>query len=440
MSTPVTLLLVVVLLAANGFFVAAEFALVKSRVFRIQAKADAGSGPARRTLVIMQNLEAYLAACQLGITMASLGLGWIGEPFVAGLIGPLLAPLELPEATIHQISFLTGFLIFSSLHIVIGEQVPKSFAIRQAETVSLWIAYPLHFCYVLVYPLNWLLDRASRGILSLFGVREATHADVLTAGELKGLVATSRAAGWIGNVKGEMLQNLLSFGRQAVSGIMIAWPEVVTLDIDDDHARNAAIVLDTQHSRYPVVRRSDDSVVGILLTKDIFGAMLSGKPSPWENLRQHLREPLLIPETVGLSRVMEQMRQRRMHMAIIVDEYGQMSGVVTLEDLLEEITGEIRDETDTGEEVHFIREIAEGRWEADGLAPLANVEKMIGSRLEHEPETNTLSGLFMDSLDRLPEEGDVLEVSGFRLNVLSVDQRRAGHVGIERLTDTNTDA
>jgi CBS domain containing-hemolysin-like protein len=436
MSTPVTLLLVVVLLTANGFFVAAEFALVKSRVFRIQAKADEGSGSARLTLTIMQNLEAYLAACQLGITMASLGLGWIGEPFVAGLIGPLLASLELPDVTIHQVSFLTGFLIFSSLHIVVGEQVPKSFAIRQAETVSLWIAYPLHVCYLVVYPLNWLLDRASRGILSMFGVSEATHAEVLTADEIKGLVATSRAAGRIGNVRGEMLHNLLGFGRQPVSGIMIAWPEVVTLDIDDNGARNAAIVLETEHSRYPVIRRSDDSVVGILLTKDIFGAMLSGQPSPWDNLRQYLREPLLIPETVGLSRVMEQMRLRRMHMAIIVDEYGQMSGVVTLEDLLEEITGDIEDETDTAEDVHHIQEISAGRWEADGLTPLTDVEKMIGAPLEHQTETNTLSGIFMDSLDRLPVKGDVLEVSGFRLTVLSVDQRRAGHVGIEKLPDT----
>ncbi len=433
MSIPVTLLLAIVLLAANGFFVAAEFALVKARVFRIQAQADDGSRSARLTLAIMQKLEPYLAACQLGITMASLGLGWIGEPFVAALIGPLLAPLVLPAATIHQISFLTGFLIFSSLHIVIGEQVPKSFAIRQAETVSLWIAYPLHGWYLLVFPLNWLLDRASRGILAMFGVKEGTHGDVLTANELKGLVATSRAAGRIGNAKGEMLHNLLGFGRQAVSGIMIAWPDVVTLDIDDDGVRNAAIVLETEHSRYPVIRRSDDSVVGILLTKDIFGGMLSGQPSPWDNLRQYLREPLLIPETVGLSRVMEQMRQRRLHMAIIVDEYGQMSGVVTLEDLLEEITGDIEDETDTAEDAHHIREISAGRWEADGLTPLADVEKMIESPLEHEPETNTLSGIFMDVLDRLPVEGDVLEVSGFRLKVLSVDQRRAGHVAIEKL-------
>ncbi len=180
------------------------------------------------------------------------------------------------------------------------------------------------------------------------------------------------------------------------------------------------------------MRRSDDSVVGVLLTKDIFGAMLSAEPAPWENLRQHLRDPLLVPESVDLSRVMEQMRRRRMHMAMIVDEYGQMSGVVTLEDLLEENTGEIQDETDTAEEVHYIRELAEGRWEADGLTPLANVERMIGSQLEHDAETNTLTGMFMDRLDRLPLVGDTLEVSGFRLSVLSVDQRRAGRVGIDK--------
>ncbi|MEZ5565242.1 MAG: hemolysin family protein [Gammaproteobacteria bacterium] len=433
MSTAYTLSLVIVLLAANGFFVAAEFALVKARLFRIQTRAKEGSRSAHRTLAILDNLEAYLAACQLGITMASLGLGWIGEPFVAGLIGPLLATLDLSEAAIHQVSFLTGFLIFSSLHIVIGEQVPKSFAIRQADTVSLWIAYPLHFCYVVVYPLNWLLDRASRGILSLFGVGEATHADVLTVGEIKGLVATSRAAGRISSIKSEMLQNLLGFGRQPVSAVMIARPDVVTLDITDDAATNMAIVRESEHSRYPLIRRSDDSIHGVLLTKDIFGAMLAGSQSPWDNLVQFAREPLVVPANIGVSRVMEQMRQRRMHIAIVVDEYGQMVGVVSLEDLLEEITGEIRDETDTTEGAHGIRVVKEGHWVADGLAPIADVERAIRTSLEHDPDTHTLSGLFMSSLARLPIKGDVLEVSGHQLTVLSVDRRRVGYVGIERL-------
>ncbi len=441
MSTAYTLSLVVLLLAANAFFVAAEFALVKARLFRVRAQADDGSRRARLTLVIMGHLEAYLAACQLGITMASLGLGWIGEPFVAGLIGPLLTSMDLPEATIHQVSFLTGFLLFSSLHIVVGEQVPKSFAIRQADSVSLWIAYPLHACYLLVYPLNWLLDRASRGLLRLLGVSEPTHEDVLTAGEIKGLVATSRAAGRISSTKGEMLQNLLSFGRQPVSAIMIARPDVVTLDITDDAAINMAIVRESEHSRYPLVRRSDDSIHGVLLTKDIFGAMLNGAVAPWANLLQFAREPLVVPVNVGVSRVMEQMRQRRMHLAIVVDEYGQMAGVVSLEDLLEEITGEIRDETDTTEGAHGIRKIEEGHWEVDGLAPIPDIERVIEAPLEHDADTHTLSGLFMNTLVRLPVKGDTLEVSGYRLTVLSVERRRVGYVCIERLpTDDNLPA
>lgn len=433
MSTVYTLSLVVLLLATNAFFVVAEFALVRTRLFRVRAQADEGSRRARLTLAIMGHLEAYLAACQLGITMASLGLGWIGEPFVAGLLGPLLSTMDLPEASIHQVSFLTGFLLFSSLHIVVGEQVPKSFAIRQADSMALWIAYPLHACYLLVYPLNWLLDRASRGILRLCGVSEPTHEDVLTAGEIKGLVATSRAAGRISSVKGEMLQNLLGFGRQPVSAVMIARPDVVALDITDDAATNMAIVRDSEHSRYPLVRRSDDSIHGVLLTKDIFAAMLDGAPSPWSNLVQFAREPLVVPDNVGVSRVMEQMRQRRMHLAIVVDEYGQMVGVVSLEDLLEEITGEIRDETDTTAEAHEIRKPREGYWEADGLAPIADVERAIGTTLEHDADTHTLSGLFMNTLARLPVKGDTLEVSGCRLTVLSIERRRVGYVGIEWL-------
>lgn len=171
MDTTSSFFAIVLLLAANGFFVAAEFALVKARSFRIESAAAAGSSAAQLTLRIQGNLEAYLAACQLGITMASLGLGWVGEPAVAALLEPLFHSMGMPEQVLHTAAFVTGFLIFSSLHIVIGEQVPKTFAIRQAEPVSIWVAYPLHFSYILVWPLNYLLNKASGSILSLFGGR-----------------------------------------------------------------------------------------------------------------------------------------------------------------------------------------------------------------------------------------------------------------------------
>ncbi|MBT8129656.1 MAG: DUF21 domain-containing protein, partial [Gammaproteobacteria bacterium] len=180
MDTTSSVIVIIILLAANGFFVAAEFALVKARGFRIEALAAEGSAAARLTVRIQTNLEAYLAACQLGITMASLGLGWVGEPAVAALLEPLFHSLGMPDRILHTTAFIAGFLMFSSLHIVVGEQVPKTLAIRKAEPVSLWVAYPLHFSYLAVFPLNWMLNKASSMILGLLNVQEATHADVLS--------------------------------------------------------------------------------------------------------------------------------------------------------------------------------------------------------------------------------------------------------------------
>src|SRR5215213_7693245 len=187
-DTILNLLLATFLLAANAFYVAAEFALVKSRGFRIEHMAEENRFGARLAQRMLTNIEAYLACCQLGITMASLGLGWVGEPTVSALLTPLLDPLNMPEAALHFTSFLVGFLVFSSLHIVLGEQVPKTLAIRQPEPVAQWIAYPLHAAYVLFFPLNWSLNQASRAVLRSFGVQEAPHQEILTDTELAGLV------------------------------------------------------------------------------------------------------------------------------------------------------------------------------------------------------------------------------------------------------------
>ncbi|MEO8669250.1 MAG: CNNM domain-containing protein, partial [Bauldia sp.] len=194
-ATALSLLLAVFLLAANAFYVAAEFALVKSRGFRINALAEEGRFGAALTQHMLRNVEAYLACCQLGITMASLGLGWVGEPTVAGILEPLLEPLGMPPSAVQLTAFLVGFLVFSSLHIVVGEQVPKTLAIREPEPVSLWIAYPLQVSFIVFYPLNWLLNAASRSILRLLGVREGSHQEILTDDEIEGLVEVSAEHG-----------------------------------------------------------------------------------------------------------------------------------------------------------------------------------------------------------------------------------------------------
>ena len=430
-SIGMSLTAVIALLAANAFFVAAEFALVKARGFRIQSEADAGSRSAQLTVRILSNLESYLAACQLGITMASLGLGWIGEPAVAALLKPLLHPLGLSEAAIHQIAFLTGFLIFSSLHIVIGEQVPKSFAIRQPERVSLMTALPLQAFYWVAYPLTWALDRASRGTLRLLGVEESTHADALTLEEFKGVVATSRKHGKISRTRARMMKNLTELDDRPVDWVMVPRHEVTVLDTSAPISENLQKIADTKRSRYPLMNDQGE-VLGIVLLKDIYLAQQVDDPAPLEDLQSLCRTPIFVPERQTVSKTFETLRAQSVHMAIVVDEYGEMSGIVTLEDLLEEIVGEIRDEKDRPDSEYNIEKIADGNWLVDGGISISDAEREFGLLLDTDVTSNTLSGLITASLEAIPQVGDKLELDQFDLIVEATSGRHATRISVVR--------
>lgn len=433
MGTTMSLISVVVLLATNAFFVAAEFALVKARGFRIDTLAEAGNASAIMTQKIQQNLEAYLAACQLGITMASLGLGWVGEPTIAALLEPILASFGLPEQAIHTIAFLTGFLIFSSLHIIVGEQVPKTFAIRKPEAISLLVAYPLHWSYIAVYPFNWLLNKASGWVLKQFGVKEASHGDILTGDEIKGLVKASHEHGEIEIGKARMLRNLFEFDERRIGRVMIPISSTYTLDLAADFNENLKVIKESAHSRYPVINSdNDDEIIGLLLTKDIYTALLDGVSEPWKDLEKYCREPLVIPETQLVSRLFELMRVRRAHMAFVVDEYGNFTGIVTLEDLLEEIVGEIHDETDTDENMIDIQSIADNKWEAYGLVSITDLSRATGYRPEDSMDANTISGLFLQKLQRMPKAKDMIEDQGYQFCILTIEGRHIGRVTIEK--------
>jgi CBS domain containing-hemolysin-like protein len=431
----VTILLIVALLAINGLFVAAEFALVKARRFRIEAEAERGSSAAKLTLRIQSHIEFYLAACQLGVTMASLGLGWVGEPAVTSLLEPLFERMGMPESAQHTTAFLVGFLLFSSLHIVIGEQVPKTLAIRKPEQVSIAVAWPLHAAFLVAYPFNWLLDRATRTILGMLGVAAVGHEEVLSAEELKGLVATSHEYGELQTKRADMLRNLFEFDDRIVSGVMVPRSSVTVLDIDATPELLHAIIRDTEHSRFPVLSsKESNAIVGTLLTRDLYRAMLHGESEPWRDLRRYCRPALVVPETQPVARLLEMMRTKRAHLALVVDEYGRFLGIVTLEDLLEEVVGEIEDETDAAHTPPAILELAAGRWQAEGLTVLGEAERIIGLDEPEDADANTLSGLIMQRLGRIAEVGDEVVEGDFRLTVSAVDGHRVGQVLIERIT------
>jgi len=444
MDTLNSIIIIILLLVANGFYVAAEFALVKARGFRIESLAAEGSATAKLTVRIQSNLEPYLAACQLGITMASLGLGWVGEPAVAALLEPVFTEIGMSQSMVHTTSFIIGFLLFSALHIVIGEQVPKTFAIRKAEPVSMWVAYPLHASYIIAYPLNWLLNRATGSILRLFKVAEASHAEVLSSDELKGLVATSKEHGELHERQASMLHNLFEFDQRQVGRIMIPSNSVQSLDISAPAEENLKIIRDTDHSRFPLIdSANNDALIGMILTKDIHRAMLQGETEPWTDLNRFRRESMIVPESQRIAKLFDLMRIRRAHMACVVDEYGSFIGVITLEDLVEEIVGDIQDETDTEEPSTAVIVIDDTNWEADGLISLTDLERSVGLKIDDQLDANTLSGLFMQRLARMPETGDELFEGNYQLRIISTDEHRVGKVHInyqEILTDDDHDA
>jgi CBS domain containing-hemolysin-like protein len=344
--------------------------------------------------------------------------------------------MGMSAEAIHTTAFIVGFLLFSSLHIVVGEQVPKTFAIRKAEPVSLWVSYPLHYTYLITWPLTWLLNRSTASLLSIFGVEEASHGDILSGDEIKGLVATSREHGEIQGDKADMLRNMFEFDQRLVGRVMIPRTSVDMLDLADTPEHNIAIIRKTEHSRFPVIdNRKQEALHGILLVKDIYHALIDGQSEPWNDLENYCREPLVVPETQPVSRLFDLMRVKRAHMAFVVDEYGVFIGVVSLEDLLEEIVGEIHDETDDVALDTVITETAPNQWEIDGLVSLSDIERLIGLKVPNYLDANTLSGLFFQRLARMPEEGDEVIEGDFVLTILTLEERRVGMVKVCRQSD-----
>jgi CBS domain containing-hemolysin-like protein len=411
-----TIIEIILLLAANGFFVAAEFAIVKVRGIRIEALAEQGSVVARMSLRILRNVEAYLSACQLGITMASLGLGWIGEPAVSALLEPLLRPLGIGDVAVHTLSFLLGFLIFSSLHIVVGEQVPKTFAIRKAEPMTLWIAYPLHAFYLVCFPLNWVLNKASRAILGMFGVAEVSHHDVFSGEELRGLIDVSREHGMVLKTERDMLGGILDLADVEVSDIMTHRKDIVSIDADAPPDQIFERIVSTPYTRYPLWRGDPDSIIGVLHAKDMLAQVRRQRDGlAGVEVTALATPPWFIPDTTALLHQLLAFRQRRSHLAFVVDEYGALMGLVTLEDILEEIVGEITDEKDI--ETVGIEPQADGSVLVGGWVTVRDLNRHFGWKLPDD-EAATVAGLLIYEAQKIPEAGQKFSFHGFRFEVL----------------------
>ncbi len=422
------LLIAFFLLAANAFYVAAEFALVKCRPFRVEAMVAENRFGARMTQKMLKNLEAYLACCQLGITMASLGLGWVGEPTVSALLGPLLLPLGLPETTLHFVAFAVGFVVFSSLHIVIGEQVPKTFAIREAETVSRWIAYPLYASFVAFYPLNWLLNSASKSILRALGVKEASHQEILSNVEIVGLVEASAEHGAVELDVRDRLRGAFELGELTIADVMVHRKSMKTIDANLPPREILALAMASSHTRLPVWKEDPDNIIGVLHARDLLRAIAeNGRDGVV--IADVIKEPWFVPETAWAEDQLAEFLRRRSHFAIVVDEFGALQGLVTLEDIIEEIVGDIKDEHDVA--FTGVRPQPDGSVNVDGTVPIRDLNRAMDWDLPDE-EAVTVAGLVIHESQTIPDPGQIFSFHGYRFHVLRKHRNAIAALRVEK--------
>lgn len=413
---------VMVLVLLNGFFVASEFALVKLRATQLTPLIDAGNRRAMRARHLLEHLDAYLSAAQLGITLSSLGLGWVGEPIFFTLLEPVFVALGLDgsqhEAIRHSIAFGVGFTVITFLHIVAGEMAPKSLAIRQPLGTSLWIAYPFHWFYVAMKPFILALNWSALSLLRLFGVRGVGgHEHEHSEEELRVLIESSSPATGQGDLGREIVLSAMDLRERIALEVMKPRQEVMVLDTEMSIDECLDLAVERQYSRLPLCVGGDiDRTIGVVHIKELFRQR--DKVKHGEDLARFARKLIFVPGTARLEKLLELFIERKLHMAFVVDEFGGTEGIVTLENVLEELVGQIQDEFD--QEKPLIRKLGESSWELNGDLPLHELEEMVGEECEEE-EIATTSGFVTHRLGGFPRVGDEIEIGHHRLTVLELD-------------------
>ena len=425
MTIAVKLLAVLVLVAANGFFVAAEFALVGVRSSRIETLAASGSRAAKRLMNLLENLNAYLSACQLGITLASLALGWIGEPAIARLLeGPLSG---FSETARHAIAFAVAFSIITSLHIVLGEQAPKLMGLAKAERVALTIALPMQLFYrVFSLPIR-ALDWASARTVKLVGIQATSeHASTYTEEELRKLVDMSRESGHLRAEERRLIHRVFEFSDTVVREAMVPRTEMAAIPSTCSLKEITKAFDQHRYSRLPVYRESFDDVCGFIHSKDVMPYLLHPEKFKLEDV---LQPPMYVVDTARLEHVLRQMQKAKTHFGFVVDEHGGLEGIITLEDLLEEIVGEIRDEDDVESEP--IVEEGNGSFVFSAKVSFDDLRERLDLEIEGEG-FETVGGYILSRVGRVPAVGETLEIDGLSVEVLEAERRRIHKVRIKK--------
>ncbi|MDO7904862.1 hemolysin family protein [Paenibacillus sp. JX-17] len=425
MSDPLPSILSIVavflLVLLNGFFVSVEFAMVKVRSSRIETLVEAGNKKAVYASKIIHNMDAYLSACQLGITLASLALGWIGEPAIAHLIEPVFTAVGLGPVYVHGTAVAIAFVLITILHIVLGELAPKTIAIRKAETVTLWSAVALMLFYKIMYPFIWALNGMANSLLRLFRMEPITENDesAHTEEEIRVLMKESNKSGLIDNTELALVDNIFDFAATTAREIMIPRTEMICLYGTLSKEENLEIATESMRTRYPICAEDKDHIIGFIHIKDLLRA---------QTLDYHtmIRPILAVPESTHISDLLKRMQRSKTQIAILIDEYGGTSGMVTLEDIMEEIVGEIQDEFD--QERPGVESTPEGDYSIDGMMLIETVNDQFGLNLDSE-DYDTVGGWLYSRVEAIPPRvGQSVEFEGFLFMVEEMEYKRISRI------------
>jgi putative hemolysin len=414
---------VLLLVAGNAFFVAAEYALVTARRTRLMELALGGNRRAGMALRIMDDPVRFIGTVQLGITAFSIALGAIGEPLLEHFFDPVVAT---------TLSFILAFALVTYLHVTLGELVPKAVALTHNESTALWVALPVEAVYIVTYPLVWFLQQSANAFTRLFGIQPAPAGVVAhTEEDIRHIVAAAEDTGVIEEAEEEMVYKIFDFADKEVHEVMVPRPEVVAISIDLPPQECLAAVIDSPYTRYPVYRGSLDEIVGVLHVRDLFSALYADGIENVD-IGSLVRPAFMVPETKDLAAMLAEFRRANQHLAIVVDEYGSFEGIVTLEDLLEEIVGEIEDEYDLPDE--SVEQLGDRRIRIDGTFPIDDFNEQFGQELPQD-DYHTIAGFVFGALGRAAEAGDEVLWNGLRFQVVDVDGPRIERLEVEFLEE-----
>ncbi len=414
-------LLAFVLVFCNGFFVLSEFAIVKVRRSKLEELSKSGVANTKLALKILGRLDSYLSATQLGITLSSLALGWIGEPAIAKLLERAIAPyFEISGVLLHTISFIIAFTFITLLHVVLGEIVPKSIAIARAEKSALAIAKPLHAFWVIFNPVIRTFDFIAGLFLRRIGIEPASEHEIAhSEEELKFIVGESLKGGVLDSLEGSIIKNAVDFSDTNANEVMTPRRDIVYLKAENSFERNLEIILESGFTRFPFCVDSIDQVTGLIHIRDLMQNALGGNEE--KDLSKFVRDIIVVPETTSISKVLSKMNERQMHTAIVLDEYGGTAGMITLEDIVEEIMGDISDEYDL-KSVNYVK-LEDDSFEFDGMTPVDEAIDVLDINIE-EPDQVTIGGYVFNLLDRVPIVGDVISDDFCEYEVVEIDGAR----------------